>query len=87
MTPTPFPGPAVVLYGQIHQPSRLRRYKVYDIGNRSNYFDEDLDREVLRKVAAKCYRPALALMRRLVDEHRGAFRFALSVSGSALEQL
>jgi alpha-amylase len=80
-------GPSVVLYGQIHQPSRLRRYNVYDIGNRSNYFDDTLDREVFRKVARKSYRPGLALVQKLVEQHGGAFRMALSVSGSALEQM
>ena len=86
-TPAPGPGPSVVLYGQIHQPSRLRRYRIYEIGNRSDYFDEDLDREVFLKVADKCYRPALALVQKLVDQHHGAFRMALAVSGSALDQM
>ena len=85
--PSPSRGPAVVLYGQVHQPSRLRKYRVYDIGNRSDYFDEGLDREVFLKVAAKSYRPGFALIRRLVREGGGSFRMALSVSGSALEQM
>ncbi|HEY8119952.1 MAG TPA: glycoside hydrolase family 57 protein [Myxococcota bacterium] len=79
--------PSVCFYFQVHQPYRLRRYGVFDVGRRHDYFDTKLDEAVLRKVADKCYRPMNALVERLVDETDGRFRAAYSITGSALEQM
>jgi len=76
--------PDVCLYFQVHQPYRLRRYSVFD--SDSVYFDDHANAEVCRKVAAKCYCPANALLLDLVRRHGGAFRVAFSVTGVALEQ-
>lgn len=77
--------PAVVLYFQVHQPHRLRRYSVFDGG--IDYFDEARNAEICRKVADKCYRPATRLLLDLVRKHQGAFRISFSISGTALDQL
>ena len=77
--------PAVVLYLQLHQPFRLRRYSVFD--SDAHYFDDARNAEILRKVASKSYDPAGRLLLDLVRRHDGMFRFALSVSGCLLEQL
>lgn len=74
------------LYFQVHQPYRLNRYRVFDIGNSSIYFDEQKNREILNKVAAKCYLPANKVMRELLESHP-EFRVAFSFSGVLLEQL
>ncbi len=79
--------PSVCFYFQVHQPYRLRRYGVFDVGRRSDYFDDALDEAVLRKVADKCYRPMNALVEELVDRSEGRFRAAYSITGTALEQL
>jgi alpha-amylase len=71
----------------VHQPYRLRRYGVFDVGQRHDYFDGALDEAVLRKVAAKCYRPMNALVEELVARTDGRFRAAYSITGTALEQL
>ena len=68
------------IYFQAHQPRRLRKDP-----RLSAAFDDKLDRQVLEKVAAKCYLPANAMFARLVREHP-EFRICLSVTGSLLEQ-
>ncbi|TMA35194.1 MAG: alpha-amylase [Deltaproteobacteria bacterium] len=79
--------PSVCFYFQVHQPSRLRRYGVFDVGRRHDYFDARLDEAIVRKVAARCYRPMNQLLLELVERHAGRFRCAFSISGSAIEQL
>lgn len=76
---------SVVLYFQVHQPFRLRRYSVFD--SDPLYFDDSKNAEILRKVASKCYLPATRLILDLVHRHAGNFRVAYSISGAALDQL
>jgi alpha-amylase len=73
----------VVAYFQVHQPFRLRKYSVFDVDGR--YFDEAANQAICQRVAHRCYRPALRLLRDLLGRH-DHFRLALSVSGAALEQ-
>ena len=77
--------PGVVLYFQIHQPCRLRRYSVFD--QDGAYFDDAGNAEIVRRVAEKCYRPALRRLRDAVTRHAVDFRFAFSVTATALGQL
>lgn len=79
--------PSACFYFQVHQPSRLRRYGVFDVGRRHDYFDTRLDEAIVRKVAARCYRPMNQLLLEQIERHEGRFRCAFSISGSALEQL
>lgn len=76
---------SVVFYFQVHQPYRLRRYSVFDTD--SNYYDHDRNREMLRRIARKCYLPANELLLTLVKTCGGRFRFAFSLTGVILEQL
>ena len=79
--------PDLCLYVQVHQPYRLGRYRVFDIGSGSDYFDATLNRRILRRVAEKCYLPANRLLAELIRDSGGAFRIAMSLSGVLLEQL
>ncbi|MEY4534076.1 MAG: hypothetical protein RLZZ246_394 [Planctomycetota bacterium] len=76
---------AVCFYFQVHQPFRLRRYSVFDTD--PFYFDNDKNREILLKVADKCYRPTTRLLLDLVRRHDRRFRVSFSLSGVVLEQL
>ena len=76
----------VIFYFQVHQPYRLRPYSVLDIGNRDDYFDQGLNRAVMRKVAEKCYLPTNRLFLELIERNEGSFRIAYSISGTAVEQ-
>ncbi|HDS11420.1 MAG TPA: alpha-amylase [Candidatus Wirthbacteria bacterium] len=76
---------AICFYFQVHQPFRLRPYTVFDVGRKHNYFDEEKNESIMRKVATKCYLPTNALMLELTKRHP-EFKIAYSISGVALEQ-
>ena len=75
---------SVCFYFQVHQPFRLRRYSVFDTD--PFYYDETSNREIMLKVADKCYRPATAKILDLVKRHEGRFRVSYAISGVCLEQ-
>jgi len=77
--------PSVCFYFQVHQPMRLRHYTVFDKDDR--YFDESKNAAICKKVANKCYLPANRLLLKLINEHRGRFKVAYSLTGVLLEQL
>ncbi|MEM3526500.1 MAG: glycoside hydrolase family 57 protein [Candidatus Jordarchaeaceae archaeon] len=76
---------SICFYFQVHQPYRIRRYSVFDIGNNSNYFFEQKNREVLLKVAEKCYLPASKLLLRLLQDIP-EFKISFSFTGVVLDQ-
>ena len=79
--------PDICFYFQVHQPYRLRRYRVFDIGTGAGYFDDDQNREILRRVVDKCYLPANRILADLIRQSGGEFRVAMSLSGVLLDQL
>jgi alpha-amylase len=78
---------AIVLYFHVHQPFRLRNYTFFDIGADDRWFDDAQNERIARRVAERCYVPMNALLTRLVQRTDGAFRCALSISGTALDQM
>ena len=78
---------SVCFYFQVHQPPRLRKYSVFEIGQHNGYFDERKNEAIIRKVAGKCYLPANRLILDLINKTDGKFRVAYSMTGIALEQL
>lgn len=79
--------PSVCCYFEVHQPYRVRNYDVFQIGSDHNYFDTQLNGDVMRKVAQKCYLPANALMLELLERYDGRLKVAYSITGVALEQM
>ena len=77
---------SVCLYFQVHQPTRLRLYRFFDIGKDSHYYDDFANRTILRRIAQKCYLPMNALLLDAIRKYDGNFKVAFSISGSALEQ-
>ena len=77
---------SICLYFQVHQPTRLRLYRFFDIGKDSHYYDDFANRTILRRVAQKCYLPMNQLMLELINKNKGRFKIAYSISGSALDQ-
>ncbi len=77
---------SICLYFQVHQPSRLRLYRFFDIGKDSHYYDDFTNRTILRRVAQKCYLPMNALLLDAITRLGGKFKVAFSITGSALEQ-
>jgi len=81
--------PNICLYFQVHQPYRMRKYSVFNIGHNSDYFDEQKNREVMQKVAMKCYLPTNKVMLDLINTYKNSdrkFKIAYSITGVALEQ-
>ncbi|MFH2020139.1 MAG: glycoside hydrolase family 57 protein [archaeon] len=77
---------SICFYFQVHQPFRLKRYRIFDIGKDHEYFDDALNRKIMQKVAKKCYLPTNNLMLSLIKKHNGNFKISYSITGTALEQ-
>ncbi|MEK6874626.1 MAG: glycoside hydrolase family 57 protein [Nanoarchaeota archaeon] len=77
---------SVCCYFQVHQPYRLRRFSIFDIGAGVSYVDDVKNQEVMQKVAAKSYLPANRLLLDLIRKYKGRFKVAFSITGTALEQ-
>ena len=81
--------PNICFYFQVHQPYRMKRYSVFNIGHNSDYFDEQKNREVMQKVAKKCYLPTNQAMLDLINTYKNndrQFKISYSITGVALEQ-
>ena len=76
---------SVCFYFQVHQPFRIRRYSIFD--HDSDYFDENNNSQICRKVAHKCYLPANRLMLDLINRYDGRFKVSYSITGCILDQL
>ncbi len=82
---------SVCFYFQVHQPWRVKRFRIFDVGNGGRYFDDqsvtNLNNEkIFRKVAEKSYLPANAVMLALLKRHP-EFRVSYSLSGVFMEQM
>ncbi|MHC4633806.1 MAG: glycoside hydrolase family 57 protein [Planctomycetota bacterium] len=75
---------SVCFYFQVHQPTRLRRYTVFDKDDQ--YFDNYKNASICKKVANKCYLPANRLLLKLLRKYNGSFKIAYSITGVLLEQ-
>jgi alpha-amylase len=76
------------MYFEVHQPMRLNRFSVFNIGSDaspSNYFNNKLNHEIFEKVAKKCYIPTNNLLLNLVNEFDGKFRISFSLTGTFVE--
>jgi len=83
--------PSICFYFQVHQPYRIKRYTVFDIGNDHNYFDDrgsnDKNNEaIMHKIAQKCYLPTNKVLFDLIHQYP-EFKISFSFSGTALEQM
>lgn len=75
-----------MLYFQVHQPLRLRRFKFFDIGYGRAYFDDALNSSILDRIARECYLPSNMLLLKLIKSNP-RIRVTFSISGTALDQL
>lgn len=79
---------SICFYFQVHQPARLdQSFSFFDLGTGRSHRDERANREIMNKVADKCYIPSNRMMLDLIEQHRGKFRIAYSITGVALEQM
>ncbi len=78
----------VCFYFQVHQPYRLSKCNVFEIGEKENYFygpNRFENQAVFEKVAKKCYLPTNALILEML-ENNPEFRVSYSFSGIFLDQ-
>jgi alpha-amylase len=78
--------PSLCFYFQVHQPFRIKNYSFFDIGHSHLYEDDYKNREIMNKVADKCYIKTNRKMLELINRHKGKFRISYSISGMAIEQ-
>ena len=82
---------SIVLYLHVHQPFRVRHYSIFDAGVNSNYFyadyhDRTSNERIMHKVAEKSYLKTNAILLDILNKHP-EFKFSLSISGTAIEQM
>ena len=78
---------SVCFYFKIHQPFRLKRYRFFDIGNDHYYYDDFANDEIINRLATQSYIPMANTLLEMIEKSNGAFKCALSISGTAIEQL
>lgn len=83
--------PSIALYLKTHQPFRLKKHRIFDIGHIEHYFDEFSGNKtdnayIARKVAEKSYIPTNRILMELIRDIPD-FKLSISVSGVLLEQL
>lgn len=79
---------SICMYFEVHQPMRLNRFSVFNIGSDAdapNYFNNRLNHEIFEKVAKKCYLPTNNLLLNLINEFDGKFRISFSLTGTFVE--
>jgi alpha-amylase len=80
------PKQSLVLYFQVHQPKRLSTFRFFDIGTGQPHHDEELDRQIIERVARECYIPTNSLLLKLIHKNP-QINVTFSLSGVIIEQL
>ncbi len=78
---------AICLLFRVHQPYRLKPYRFFDIGVDHSYFNQHQNADILRRVARECYIPVNEVLMKLIRTFGNSFKIALSISGTAIEQM
>ena len=83
--------PSVCLYFHVHQPLRVKKYKVFDVGYDHEYFNDSSNsnlnnKKVLEKVSQKSYLPANSLFLKLLKKYP-QLKLNYSFSGVFLDQI
>ncbi|PIP13741.1 MAG: alpha-amylase [bacterium (Candidatus Stahlbacteria) CG23_combo_of_CG06-09_8_20_14_all_34_7] len=76
----------ILFYFQVHQPFRLKHLRTLDIGTNQDYFDDKKNRDIIKKIAEKCYIPTNTLLLKLIEKYHGKYKVSFSITGTAVEQ-
>lgn len=77
----------ICLSFQVHQPYRLKNLPFFEIGNHPDYFDDELNGKIMRRVAKESYGPTNELLLRAVKKYGAAIKLNFAISGTAIDQL
>lgn len=69
----------------VHHPVQLKKYRFFDIGNDSYYYDDFENERIIKEVAENCYLPANQILIRLIRQYKGQFKVTFSISGTAID--
>ncbi|MCX8163605.1 MAG: glycoside hydrolase family 57 protein [Candidatus Micrarchaeota archaeon] len=78
----------VCFYFQVHQPMRLARFNIFSedsVEPFEKYFDHELNKQIMHKVAHKCYLPANKILLDNLQRNKN-MKIAFSITGVFLEQ-
>jgi len=78
---------SICLLLRVHQPYRLKPYRFFDIGVDHSYFNQYQNADILRRIARDCYIPVNEVLMKLIRKFGDGFKIALSISGTAIEQM
>jgi alpha-amylase len=88
----------VVLCFEVHQPYRIRQRIVEQIASKQTvrfrdlekiYFDEELNKQIFKRVSERCYLPASEVLTNIIERQKSddrGLRVAFSLSGLFIEQ-
>lgn len=75
----------ICFYFEIHQMLHLKRYRFFDINYDHYYFDDYANETAIEDVVSRSYQPAVDTLLEMISKSEGQFKFALGISGVALE--
>jgi len=79
----------VCFYFEVHQPFRLNRFSVFNIGEEiepfNAYFNHELNRTIFERAVRKCYLPTTELFLELSDDFGKDFKVSFSITGTFME--
>lgn len=78
---------SICFYLHCHQPFRLKKFSVFDIGNNSSYFDDEKNKAYLERIVRKSYLPTNKILLDLIKRTKKRFKVSFSITGTLLEQL
>lgn len=77
----------VCFYFKIHQPFRLKRYRFFAIGNSNYYFDDFANDDIITRLVEQSYSPMVDTLLDIIKENGKGFKCAISITGTAIEQI
>lgn len=69
----------------VHQPVSLGRYRFFDIGNNSYYYDDYYNENKIRILTNECYLPNNFILLNLLTKYKGRFKASFSISGTSID--
>jgi alpha-amylase len=69
----------------IHHHIQLKKYRFFDIGNDGYYYDDIENERLTRKATDEYYLPTNEILLDLIKIHKGQFKVAFAISGTAID--